>query len=48
MSMLTVLEDKDIAAKEKMKSAVESKFFHQIMSKPVSDKDDKKSSLIIN
>ena len=30
--MLTVLEDKDIAAKEKMKSAVESKFFHQIMS----------------
>jgi len=32
MAMLNVLEDKDIAAKDKMKSAVESDFFHQIMS----------------
>ena len=32
MSMLKVLEDKDISAQDKMKSAVESDFFHQIMS----------------
>lgn len=32
MSMLTVLEDKDLLAKDKMKQAVESDFFHQIMS----------------
>lgn len=32
MSMLNVLEDKDLLAKDKMKQAVESDFFHQIMS----------------
>mgnify|MGYP006263352439 FL=1 len=32
MSMLKVLEDKNISAQDKMKSAVESDFFHQIMS----------------
>ena len=32
MSMLKVLEYKDISAQDKMKSAVESDFFHQIMS----------------
>ena len=32
MSMLKVLEDKHISAQDKMKSAVESDFFHQIMS----------------
>ena len=32
MSMLKVLDDKDISAQDKMKSAVESDFFHQIMS----------------
>ena len=32
MSVLKVLEDKDISAQVKMKSAVESDFFHQIMS----------------
>ena len=32
MSMLKVLEDKDISAQDKMKSAVESDFFHQILS----------------
>ena len=31
MSMLKVLEDKDISAQDKMKSAVESDFFHQIL-----------------
>ena len=30
--MLNVLEDKDLLAKDKMKQAVESDFFHQIMS----------------
>ena len=32
MSMLNVLEDKDLLGKDKMKQAVESDFFHQIMS----------------
>tara|TARA_B100001769_G_scaffold148665_1_gene116500 strand:+ start:1990 stop:2508 length:519 start_codon:yes stop_codon:yes gene_type:complete len=32
MSMLQVLEDQDIPAQDKMKQAVESDFFHQIMS----------------
>mgnify|MGYP001374265763 CR=1 FL=1 len=32
MSMLQVIEDQDISAQDKMKQAVESDFFHQIMS----------------